>query len=550
MSSMESSDTDITRLTGWVASERDVDELIALLGMWMERDGFEELVAELPVRLAGRLGDGCVVIIDDTLHGSGRVVRAAVDGGDATSLLRWGESLDFPDLPDLSEREEAVDLPTCVDDPWEAVVALGLNVGEGARAVVVLLSWSRALDTASRRLAGRAARIAGATIKRARHMAMTREALTYAQCRAADLEQRISMSQAVAQGLGEGVITLNAAGEVMFANPRASRMLGLRTDALLGRNFHDLVHPREKLGDDEGPCALDLALGSGSDVRCHDDTFERSDGARVAVVYTISPLPGDAEHRILAIRDMRDYQKMHARRLLTDRMVAMGTLASGIAHEINNPLSFVDANLRFSIRALHMSEDGRGPEAVDEALREALDGVERMRRIVDGMRAFSRGANEEVDWIDLEQCLLDAMTVSAGEVARVATMRRVGDALGQVRANTPKITQVLVNLLLNVTHAFSPGHSGGEVVVRTRCDDGEVTIEVRDNGRGIEEATLRQIFDPFFTTSAVGRGTGLGLFVARTLADELGGELVCESAVGEGTCFTLRLPIEGRRRLS
>ncbi|TXD33970.1 PAS domain-containing protein [Lujinxingia vulgaris] len=542
---MESSDTDVTRYLSWVAGERDMEELFALLAMWIDGEGVDTLIETLPPRLAGRLGDGCVVILDDALQGSGRVVRAWVDEGNAEELRAWGEGLA---LEPFYTGGDVVELSPRAGEPWGMGLGLKLEVGDGARAVVALLSWSRPFDAASRRLASRATRIIGATIKRARLAAMIREALTYAQSRAADLEQRMTLGRGAAHGLGEGVVTLDAAGRVMFANPSAAKILGLSVEAMHARDFHALVHPRASCCDhvDEGLCALELALASGADVRCHDDAFERADGARVAVVYTVSPMPGAVESRVIAIRDMSDYQKMHARLLLTDRMMAVGTLASGIAHEINNPLSFVDANLRFSLRALRQGEPEVG--AVDEALSDALDGVERMRRIVDAMRAFSGGADDEVDWIDLEQCLNDAMTISAGEVGQVATMRRVGDALGQVRANTTRLTQVLVSLLLNVTHAFDEGEQGGEVVVRTRRQPDEAIVEVRDNGRGIAPEMLRQIFDPFFTTSPVGRGTGLGLFVARSLVDELGGQLECESVVGEGTCFTLRLPVNGRPR--
>lgn len=540
---MESSDTDVTRYLSWMASERDMEELFALLAMWVDGEGVETLIETLPARLAGRLGDGCVVVFDDALQGSGRVVRACSDEGDAGGLRAWGEALT---LEPYCGAEEVVEISPRADEPWGMGLALRLDVGDGARAVLTLLSWSRPFDATSRRLASRAARLAGATIKRVRRATMIREALTYAQSRAADLEQRMTLSRAAAHGLGEGVVTLDAAGRVMFANPSAARMLGLSVEALQGRDFHSLVHPQPAMWADEGPCALELALASGADVRCHDDTFERADGSRVAVVYTVSPLPGAVGGRVVAMRDMSDYQKMHAHLLLTDRMVAVGTLASGIAHEINNPLSFVDANLRFSMRALRSET----PEfdAIDEALSEALDGVVRMRGIVDAMRAFSGGAGDEVDWIDLEQCLKDAMTISAGEIGQLAQMRRVGDALGQIRANSTQLTQVLVSLLLNVTHAFEEKSAGAEVVVRTRREPDLATIEVRDNGRGISVHHLRRIFDPFFTTSPVGRGTGLGLFVARSLVDELGGQLTCDSVVGEGTCFTLRLPVQGRRR--
>ncbi|RDV36386.1 PAS domain-containing sensor histidine kinase [Bradymonadaceae bacterium TMQ3] len=540
---MEISETDVTRYLSWVAGERDMEELFAQLATWVDGDGVDTLIDTLPARLAGRLGDGCVVVVDDALQESERVVRAWCGDGDAGTLRAWGEALL---LEPYGGEDDVVDLSPRADEPWGMGLALRLDIGEGARAVLALLSWSRPFDATSRRLASRAARIAGATIKRARRTTRIGEALTYTQSHAAELEQRMALSRAAAHGLGEGMVTLDAAGRVQFANPSAARMLGLSVEAMQGRDFHSLVHPQRALWAEEGPCALELALASGADMRCHDDTFERADGSRVAVVYTVSPLPDAAGGRVVVMRDMSDYQKMHAHLLLTDRMVAVGTLASGIAHEINNPLSFVDANLRFSLRALRSATPAI--DAVDEALSEALDGVVRMRGIVDAMRAFSGGADDEVNWIDLEQCLKDALTISAGEIGQLATVRRVGDELGQVRANTTRLMQVLVSVLLNVTHAFDQTTERGEVVVRTRREPELVTVEIRDNGRGISAQHLRRIFDPFFTTSPVGSGTGLGLFVARSLVGELGGQLTCESVVGEGTCFTLHLPVQGRQR--
>ncbi|RAL21780.1 hypothetical protein DL240_13085 [Lujinxingia litoralis] len=533
------SDTDLVARMDWVSTEHDVDALLKVMAGWMEHERLEELVERLPGCLAGRIGVASVVVIQET---SGeRVVKAAHVQGEVSSLEAWGQRLN---VGALAARPGPAELAPPEDEPWASGLTLPLDLGEGVEAVLALLSWTRPFDRRSRRLASRLAQGAAATLKRARQAALAEEARDRAQQQAQAWEARATQALAMVHGLGEGVVTLNEAGEVTFANASVARLLGQPVEVLQGRDFHGLVHPQGRCGGDGEPCALELAISRGAEVRSHQDTFERSDGMRFTTLTTIGPQPDASAGRglVAAIRDLSDYQNMKARQLLNDRMVAAGTLAAGMAHEINNPLAFVDANMRFALQALQGGSEV-SPASMEEALIEALDGVQRMRRIVEGMGVFGRGAGESRGWINLEQCLADAMVVSAGEVKRVATLRRVGEPLGQVRANAAQMTLVLVNLLMNVVHAFDASHASPEVVVRTARTQEAESIEVRDNGRGMSGALSAQIFDPFFTTQPAGRGTGLGLFVARSLIHELGGELGCESRPGEGSCFRVVLPL-------
>jgi signal transduction histidine kinase len=244
----------------------------------------------------------------------------------------------------------------------------------------------------------------------------------------------------------------------------------------------------------------------------------------------------------------------HDKLALSERMASMGTLAAGVAHEINNPLAFVLSNLEYVEAALRSSLDERGSGgAGDKAgarLREALNaindaraGAERVRNIVRDLNTFSRGTSDRVEAIDLVSTLETSIRMAANELTHRARVVREFSAVPQVIGHAGRLAQVFVNLLVNAAQAIPEGSaSKNEVRVVARTDaKGRAVIEIRDTGTGIAHDVLPRILDPFFTTKQFGQGTGLGLSICHGIVLAMGGELQVESEVGKGSVFRVFL---------
>jgi signal transduction histidine kinase len=238
---------------------------------------------------------------------------------------------------------------------------------------------------------------------------------------------------------------------------------------------------------------------------------------------------------------------MQAQLVVSDRLAAVGTLAAGVAHEINNPLAFVLSNLSFLCGELHgvarELPHGRTAE-MEEVLREAMDGAHRVRQIVRDLRTFSRGDDEVATTVNLQAVLESAITMARGELKMRAQIVREYRDVPQVEGNEGRYGQVFLNLLINAAQAIAPGKPDQNEVRLVLREAGErVIIEVRDTGSGMSPEVRARIFDPFFTTKPVGEGTGLGLSICHGIITGFGGEITVESEEGRGSTFRVSLPV-------
>jgi signal transduction histidine kinase len=238
----------------------------------------------------------------------------------------------------------------------------------------------------------------------------------------------------------------------------------------------------------------------------------------------------------------------------SDRLASLGTLAAGVAHEINNPLTYVVTNLGFvSERLGALGEelrrsDGRplGPELADirEALAEAQEGAQRVRQIVRDLRTYSRGDDEKEKIIDVWRVLDWSANMAMNEIRHRARLVRDLQAVPGVRGTETRLGQVFINLLVNAAQAIAAGNRADhEIRISTMTDaDGRAVICVSDTGPGIEPEVLDRVFEPFFTTKPTGVGLGLGLFVCHGIIKSMGGTLTAESPPGAGATFVVTLP--------
>jgi PAS domain S-box-containing protein len=315
----------------------------------------------------------------------------------------------------------------------------------------------------------------------------------------------------------------------------AAAIFGAAPEAVTGRTLQELW-PRER---------VELAERQDEQVLRGRGAAEfevERDGRSLSLMKF--PIPREGRETLIGgvVLDVTDRRAAE----LQSRMASLGTLAAGVAHEINNPLAFVSANLDYAAARLRAA-DGPADEVL-VALEEAREGARRVGDIVRDLKTFSRsGPGDRRLPVDVRAPLAAAANLARNEIRHRA---RVVAELGEVppvEAAEHRLAQVFLNLLVNAAQAIPEGRrEEHEIRLRTGvARDGRVAVEVRDSGAGMDEEVRRRIFEPFFTTKPAGTGTGLGLSICHGIVKAHGGEIEVESAPGEGSTFRVLLPPAG-----
>lgn len=271
-----------------------------------------------------------------------------------------------------------------------------------------------------------------------------------------------------------------------------------------------------------------------------------------AVDYLIKPVDVASTTRRVATmlqhrRLIDENERMQQVIAHNDRLTSLGTLAAGVAHEINNPLAYVMANLEYLQSGLTGLAPPTPEQIVDlrQVVEETLHGADRVKRIVADLKLFSRADRGELEAVNVKSAIESGASISWNQIrARAQLVKELGES-PPVSGSSLRLVQVFVNLLVNASQAFPADRPTDQNQIRVRlgtAPDGMVVIEVSDNGMGIGPDVVTKIFDPFFTTKPIGVGTGLGLSVCAGIVQEMGGSLSVESEVGKGTRFIVRLP--------
>jgi PAS domain S-box-containing protein len=383
--------------------------------------------------------------------------------------------------------------------------------------------------------------------------------------------------------LGSAVVLVDAVGEITFANPAAEKILGN------GRIDLHRKPLRSFLAEEVSESLLARALDRGEATPGIETRVRRSDGSIVPIALSCGPViggEGRPSGAVVAFRDLSDAQQWRAHVLQTEKMASIGQLAAGVAHEINNPMGFIHANLfqmteyvadlrqiwsrtEVLLKAIG-SDDAHAVElaagelseaATDvdvgyvlqdlaKAIRESQEGSERIRHIVQDLRDFSHQDTGERVLADLNQCLDSTATIVWPMMKHVVVLSKHYGDLPPVPCYPMQLKQVFMNLLVNAYQAIEDAVSSrahptgiGTVTLTTAPHDGGVQIDISDTGTGIAPDHLDRIFDPFFTTKKVGAGTGLGLSTSFNIVRRHGGTMRVESVLGRGTTFRIHLPL-------
>jgi signal transduction histidine kinase len=286
------------------------------------------------------------------------------------------------------------------------------------------------------------------------------------------------------------------------------------------------------------------------------------------------------------VEEMAERARVVTELQLAQKLESVGRLAAGIAHEINTPIQYVGDGVHFlrsAYQDFNQLLDGwrtavdalpENPEhgalrlevaelaakfdldflraEIPSAFERTSDGVERVTRIVKAMREFAHPDTNEQNPADLNRAIGTTLLVASNEYKYFATVRTEFADLPAVVCNIGELNQVFLNLIVNAAHAIHQAGRDvktGEIKISTAADGDAVIIRISDNGCGVPPENLSKLYDPFFTTKEVGRGTGQGLAITRSIVvDKHGGHIGVTSGVGTGTEFTLRLPVAGRDR--
>lgn len=256
--------------------------------------------------------------------------------------------------------------------------------------------------------------------------------------------------------------------------------------------------------------------------------------------------------------------------LQQEKMASIGQLAAGVAHELNNPMSFISSNLgtlekyinrlvdfiRAQSEALKSVQDNTALRKIDKKrlevkldyiledarilLKESLDGSDRVKKIVHELNSFSRMDEEEYKKADINECIESAITIVWNELKYKSKLEKNYGSLPPTMCYPRQMNQVFVNLLINAVNAIV---EKGVIAIKTWYQDGFILIDISDTGIGIPGKNLARIFEPFFTTKEAGKGTGLGLSITYEIIQRHKGEITVTSEAGKGTTFTIKIPV-------
>ncbi len=358
------------------------------------------------------------------------------------------------------------------------------------------------------------------------------------------------------------LIEINPAMAVMFGFNSKEEMLKTKASD----NYYD---PFDRKEFSEG-----LLLNGV--VKNREIEFKRKDGSTFIGSDTAVAVKNDIGEIIYfdgVIEDITDRKRLEQMLIQSEKMASIGTLAAGVAHEINNPIGYISSNLRimekyseklssFFIGMFEMInnyEEGKCEETkqavmkakddmnldylledMNDALAESIEGIEKVKRIVHDLKDFAHPDKPDIAYADINESIEKTLNIVWNEIKYKAEVIKEYSEIPKIECDIQKLSQVFMNLLVNASHAIT---EKGIITIKTYSENENIVVNISDNGRGMERDQLKHIFDAFYTTKEPGKGTGLGLSISYRIIQEHFGKIDVWSELGKGTEFTIKLPV-------
>ncbi|HEY1810866.1 MAG TPA: response regulator [Kofleriaceae bacterium] len=444
------------------------------------------------------------------------------------NVIRSGQPLY---VPSAEVSESALLL---ADAGARAILIVPLSNPAGPLGALMMVSRDRDLDEADWRAFAQGV---GTQISQVLTLAGAYADLEAAERKA---EAHAAVLGAVFESAPDYVVQLDRGGLIRFINRVEPPG---KPDDLMGQSWFDRIAPDQR---DRAHQAFDSVIASGvaQEIELHVMRVDHTSGffqCRIGAVKQDGSVTGC----VIIARDVTDKKQTEMQLMLADRMASVGTLAAGVAHEINNPLAAVIANLDMAehdIRELGTTTK-LPPDLVDE-VHDARASADRVREIVRDLKVFSRAQEDRRGAVDVEKVLESTLRMAWNELRHRAKVVKTYGKVPRVDANEGRLGQVFLNLIVNAVQAIPEGnYDRNEIRITTRMEHDQVAISIADTGAGIPPDVQRRLFTPFFTTKPAGVGTGLGLAISHRIITSLGGNISLETEVGKGTTFKVLLPV-------
>jgi len=351
------------------------------------------------------------------------------------------------------------------------------------------------------------------------------------------LQKERDFIDAVLETAGALVVVLDRDGRILRFNRACEQTTGYTSEEVLGRHAWDLfVIPDEV----DAVKAMFERLRGGEPRNDYENYWKGKDGflRRISWTNTVLTDPnGKVDYIVAAGLDITDFKHMQEQLRKTERIAELGTLASGMAHEIGTPMNVILGRAEYLFQRVT-------DEGTKKGLATIVTQVERITKVMNQLLAFARRKTPERRAVDLGQTIDESLEMFHERMTHShITVEKVIEAnMPSVLADRDQLIQVLINLVMNSIHAMP---EGGRLRLSLDREDGHVRLGVSDTGQGMPEEIRSKAFDPFFTTKDFGKGTGLGLTVVKGIIEEHGGTIAVDSGIDKGTTFWIRLPLEG-----